>query len=64
VTVTLIEIEKFYIPSFFMGPESLFDKIGELFSKTYIDFKEFLRFSKNYLLKGSDETIIRSLFNS
>jgi hypothetical protein len=62
-TVTVFQSPKLNLPSFFMGPESFFHRIGDVFGFKDIDFDEEPEFSKCYLLKGSDEVAIRSFFD-
>lgn len=50
------------IPEFSMRPESMFHKIGGVFGMQDIDFDSHPEFSKMFLLKGPEETEIRSLF--
>jgi hypothetical protein len=62
-TVMLIESSKAAFPDFELRPENLFDKIGSAFGNKDIDFESYPKFSKQYLLKGSDEASIRSAFS-
>jgi len=62
-TVTVFQSHKLKLPSFFMGPESFFHRIGDVFGLKDIDFDDQPEFSKSYLLKGNDETAIRSFFD-
>lgn len=45
-----------------LRPERLSDRIGGLFGHRDIDFASDRRFSRRYLLRGSDETAIRAMF--
>ena len=62
-TAMLIESSKAAFPDFELRPENLFDKIGSAFGNKDIDFESYPKFSKQYLLKGSDEPSIRSAFS-
>ena len=61
-TVLSIEDSKLNFPNFELEPENTFHKIGQVFGYQDIDFESFPIFSKNYLLRGSDEVKIRALF--
>jgi hypothetical protein len=61
-SVIFFESDKLHLPEFILRPESLFDKIGQVFSNKDIDFKMYPLFSKKFLLRGNDEESIRSLF--
>lgn len=50
------------LPDFTLAPEHFFHKISQAFGYQDIDFDLFPEFSKKYLLRGSDEAAIRSLF--
>ncbi|MEM9486327.1 MAG: hypothetical protein AAGA83_21835 [Cyanobacteria bacterium P01_F01_bin.116] len=62
-TVVFIESDELHLPSFFLVPENLFHKVGNLFGYKDIDFDSHPDFSSRYLLKGSDEDSIRNLFH-
>ena len=62
-TVLAIESDKLRLPNFVLRPENLFDKIGSVFGKKDINFETAPVFSKRYLLRGTNEEPIRSLFN-
>jgi hypothetical protein len=62
-TVTLFQARALSLPSFVMGPENFFHKIGEFLGHNDIDFVEAPEFSRRYLLKGTDEGAIRQLFS-
>ena len=51
------------LPEFRLRPESLLHKIGQVFGHEDIDFESNPDFSKAYLLRGSDETWIRLVFD-
>lgn len=60
-TVVLATLDK-NLPEFTLGPEGFFHKVGELLGYNDIDFDQHPTFSKSYLLRGDDETTIRTLF--
>lgn len=62
-TALLISDDMLNLPGFFLIPESIFHKIGNVFGYHDIDFDSYPNFSKRYLLRGSDEEKIRALFN-
>jgi hypothetical protein len=62
-TALLISDETLNLPQFFLMPEGIFHKIGNVFGYRDIDFDSYPTFSKRYLLRGSDEEKIRALFN-
>jgi len=51
------------LPHFVMVPEKWYHRVGTYFGMQDIDFVEYPTFSKNYLLKGTDEDYIRHHFN-
>jgi hypothetical protein len=61
-TVVAIEAGGAALPDFTLAREHFFHKIGQAFGYQDIDFDAFPEFSKKYLLRGEDETAIRSLF--
>ena len=50
------------LPDVTLAPEHWWTKIGELFGYQDIDFESSEEFSKNYLLRGPDESAIRAAF--
>lgn len=52
------------LPEFQLRPENIFDKIGTAFGYRDIDFGEHPAFSSRYLLRGTDETAVRGLFDA
>lgn len=62
-TVVAIATGGAVIPDFTLARENFFHKIGQAFGYQDIDFDMFPEFSKKYLLRGEDESAIRSLFN-
>jgi hypothetical protein len=61
-TVLIIESSSSALPDFELRPENLLDKIGAALGHNDIDIPSYPQFSKTYLLKGRDETAIRSVF--
>ena len=62
-SVVLIESDELDLPQFDMRPEHFLHKVGGAFGYQDIDFSGHEQFSKKYLLRGRDETAIRSVFN-
>jgi hypothetical protein len=52
------------LPDFLLAPENILHKIGQVFGYQDIDFDASPDFSSHYLLRGSDETAIRSAFGA
>ena len=52
------------LPEFLLAPENIFHKIGQVFGYQDIDFDSSPEFSSHYLLRGPDETAIRSAFGA
>ncbi len=52
------------LPNFTLRPENLFHKIGQVFGYQDIDFDSHPEFSKRYLLKGENESEVRSTFSA
>ncbi|MDH5588751.1 MAG: hypothetical protein OEZ65_13015 [Gemmatimonadota bacterium] len=50
------------LPEFVLRPENIFHKIGQVFGYQDIDFDHHPAFSEAYLLRGSDERGVRSVF--
>ena len=61
-TVALLSYLKGGLPRFEMRPENIFHKLGSLFGYQDINFKDSPDFSRRYLLRGTDEAAVRSLF--
>lgn len=61
-TVAYVNLDSFKFPPFYLGPESLINKIGEVLGFKDIDFKNYPEFSQRYLLKSPEEENIRNLF--
>lgn len=62
-TVAYADVERVKLPRFYLAPETFFHKIGQVFGLKDIDFERNPEFSKEYLLRGSDEEAVRKLFN-
>ncbi len=62
-TVILFEPEGENFPEFTLRPEGAFDKMFSAFGYQDIDFNERPEFSRQYILRGQDETAIRRLFS-
>ena len=62
-TILIIQSEHLHLPSFTLCPENFLHKIGGMFGYKDIDFTSHPQFSKQYLLRGSDEDSIRETFN-
>lgn len=52
------------LPEFTLGPEHWWDRIGQVFGYQDIDFESSEEFSKDYLLRGPDESAIRAAFGT
>lgn len=52
------------LPDFALAPENFFHKIGQVFGYQDVDFDASPEFSSHYLLRGPDETAIRSSFSA
>lgn len=61
-TVTFLGSGQINAPSFVMRPESIFSRMGGLLGFKDIDFDSHPRFSKMFVLKGSDAVAIREFF--
>lgn len=62
-TVVLLERHDRTFPFFSLRPEDMFDKMFSAFGYQDIDFGNRPEFSRQYILRGVDETAIRHLFN-
>jgi hypothetical protein len=51
------------LPHFVLRPESVWHKVGTWFGQQDIDFDSHPHFSSKYLLRGSDENAVRTLFS-
>ena len=59
-TVVSIDAATLGLPDFIVRPEHFFHKIGKVFGMKDINFDSHPRFSKMFLLQGSDEATIRA----
>jgi hypothetical protein len=62
-TVVLFESTQLSLPYFLLRPEGILHKMGSAFGDQDIDFEEFPKFSRQYLLRGPEEQV-RNVFNS
>jgi hypothetical protein len=62
-TVVVFDSPRLKLPGFYLRPENLIDKIGEVFGRKDINFAPFPRFSKQYFLRSADEEAARRLFS-
>ncbi len=62
-TVAIFPTHGAALPDFELAPENLFHKLGQVFGYQDIDFDQFPEFSKRYLLRGEDESAVRTAFN-
>lgn len=62
-TVFFVHSKRLALPQFSMHPENLLHRVGELLGFHDIDFEEFPKFSRQYRLKGGDESFIRASLN-
>jgi hypothetical protein len=62
-TVVLFESTQLSLPYFLLRPEGILGKMGSAFGDPDIDFEEFPKFSRQYLLRGTEEQV-RIVFNS
>ena len=62
-TVSIFINKKFALPHFYMMPEKWYHRLGKIFGIDDIDFEEYPKFSRNYYLKGEDESFIRHTFD-
>ncbi|MCK5157349.1 MAG: hypothetical protein KAQ69_13055 [Spirochaetales bacterium] len=63
-TVILFQSSQQQLPSFVLRPENVFHKIGSTFGYKDINFDSHPTFSKQYLLRGTDEKAIRKTFRN
>jgi len=63
-TQTVLSVDCSHLNSvqFNLKPEDIFHKMGQVFGYQDIDFVDFPVFSKEYLLRGENESVIRQLF--
>ncbi len=62
-TVCRFQSQRMNLPSFVLSPESILDKIEDVFGYYQdIDFRQHPAFSRRYLLTGDNEAAIRKLF--
>ena len=61
-SVAMLDVSALALRAFLVKPESIFHKIGSAFGYQDIDFPVHPIFSKQYLLRGSDEQAVRLAF--
>lgn len=61
-TVFVINCKELALPAFAIRPESVFNKIGQLFGYQDIDFAENPEFSRKYLVRSEEELALRKMF--
>ncbi len=61
-TVAGFQLDSASLPTFSLRPESMWHKVGAWFGYQDINFEGYPVFSKNYLLRGSDQMAVRNLF--
>ncbi|MEM6395046.1 MAG: hypothetical protein AAF741_01770 [Bacteroidota bacterium] len=62
-TVFYLRSKDLVLPQFWLRPETVLHKLGELLGRGDIDFVRFPKFSGRYRLTGDDEVFIRHHFN-
>ena len=63
VSAVLFESNQLSLPVFIMCPKGILDKMPSALADKGIDFDEFSKFSRQYLLRGPEEHV-RNVFNS
>ncbi len=63
-SVLYFRFEGTELPCFFLQPQNIWDKIGSYFGYQDINFDDYPVFSDYYLLRGTDEKLIRRLFTN
>ncbi len=61
-TIFMVTQKNVHFPKFYLIPEHIFHKIGNIVGYKDIDFDVYPEFSKKYFLKGTNEAEIRQLF--
>lgn len=61
-TVAALQSPQLGCPDFSMRPESVFDRVGGMLGFQDIDFESHPEFSRLFVLKGSDEEAVRTMF--
>jgi len=61
-TVFFVQSKALALPEFWMRPEHILHKVGNMIGLEDINFKEHPEFSNQYYLKGVDEELIRYAF--
>jgi hypothetical protein len=63
-TVVCLRSDGFEFPTFSLRPQNFWNKVGRWFGGSAIDFESHPTFSKNYLLRGDNEALIRDIFDA
>ncbi len=61
-TVVLLKSDVLDVPPFSLKPQNVFHKIGKAFGYQDIDFDSNPVFSEKYLLRSTDEQVVREIF--
>ncbi len=61
-TMAWIRSPRLNLPQFSLRPEHFLHRVGKLMGMQDINFEEFPKFSKKYMLQGPDEAVIRAAF--
>jgi hypothetical protein len=62
IRVVLIKVKNRELFNFELLPESVFEKIKQVFGSSDIDFEKYPNFSKKYVLKSSEPDILKKTF--
>jgi len=63
-TVAFFRVPGLNLPQFQLRPQHFLHSVGKLFGYQDIDFQSNPRFSKMFILRGTNETAVRQLFTS
>jgi hypothetical protein len=61
-TVAAVRSARLHLPTFYLRPETVFDRIGSVLGMQDIDFETHPAFSSKYVLKAEDEAAVRQRF--
>jgi hypothetical protein len=61
-TISRIQSPLLKLPYFNLFPETIFKKVGKMFGGSDINFPEAPEFSDRYILRGGNETALRTIF--
>nr|WP_086938482.1 hypothetical protein [Thaumasiovibrio occultus] len=62
-TILSIDCIDLDLPNFELKPESILEKVGQMFGFQDFDFTSYPKFSREYLLMGDNEQDVRALFS-